>query len=348
MAKTIGNVGVTISANTLGFQHGLRTVSAGVKQFAATTRIAAGVAGTFDNSIVRLGADVSSFSNAVRNSVPGITATFAALGGIVLGLTTNFKELKAAAISSAEAVADFFTKNPHIGRDAMGGDPNRGPSMSGDTQREIQALRNQAAFDRGELTRTQFLRRKALIEGSGAFGAEQLTAAKLEAEAAARASKAKEVLSGRALQIIQEQRMNFRLDEEAAEQRLEIEREIVRVREDAIAAEHEAGMQRFRTERDAAEGALVMAGIAKPSRFESNPFIRTIMEFQEKMDDLQGGTTGANFGISSSSFRNAPLGQVIGEQREQEETNNHLEEIKDIQRELLQFVQSNGFGVTVR
>jgi len=369
MAKQIGRLGVTVSANTIGLQQGfasaaarvqqfgrtaqgaassLHTASAGIRQFSATARVAAGIAGTFDSSLVRLGADTGAFANSVRLAAPGITSTFAGLAGLAIGLATNFDKLKKSAISAAEAIADFFTKPPENflsspGTDFLGRTPDRGPTMGADALRQIASQKNETSFARGDIGKEKFLATKHQIGGMGVFEAQQLAAAEMQNEAAQEAVRAAEQATKTKMELFQ--------SEAAAERNTRRQNMIAykEAQDEFIRFEHEKQKEAKET-RDKqiqfAQDALTSAGLAKASQFESDPKIRGMMEIQERIDALRGGTaTGTNFGISSRSFGGtAPVGSLIGEQTEQRVISTNIEKIRELNEELLRYVRKNGLG----
>lgn len=201
MAKSIGNVGVTVSANTLGFKKGMDAAAASTArfrnsvvatrqatvQFSATARVAGAIAGQFDNAFVRMGTDVATFSAVTRNAIPGVTARLAGLGGILVGLIANFKEIKAAAISAAVSVTDFFTKNKDVSKNFQG--QLVAPSaktMGAAIQKQIAGLRIETDFISGSIGLGERLFRQHRNEGAGFFESQQLTAAELGKEIAER------------------------------------------------------------------------------------------------------------------------------------------------------------------
>jgi hypothetical protein len=106
-----------------------------------------------------------------------------------------------------------------------------------------------------------------------------------------------------------------------------------------------------KAQRQAVEEFFVGAGLANGSQFETDPIKKAIMGFQERIDALKnsGDKIGADFGISSQAFHGAaPVGQVIGPQREQAETNKHLDEIKAIEKEGWDWIRANGLGVSIK
>lgn len=98
-----------------------------------------------------------------------------------------------------------------------------------------------------------------------------------------------------------------------------------------------------------AQNALVSANAAKPSQFESDPFLKQIMQIQERMDALKSDNTktGADFAISSMQFRgNVPMGDIFGQQREQAKVVDKLTEQNELTRELIDVAKNLG-GVTI-
>ena len=87
--------------------------------------------------------------------------------------------------------------------------------------------------------------------------------------------------------------------------------------------------QDLKRQNDLAKSLMVTLGAAKASDFEADPNMKALMQIEERINALkETQVIGADFAISSMAFRpgEAPVGHVIGQQREHKETIEVLKE----------------------
>lgn len=130
----------------------------------------------------------------------------------------------------------------------------------------------------------------------------------------------------------------------------EFEKDKVRIAAEEAREKMEIAARLADQQKEAAQAALISAGVAKRHDFINDPFLEVIANFNERIDALKSDPNkiGADFSVSAMTFRgNAPTGDVFGQQREQAKANEHLAEIEDLNRELVSFVKANGLGVAI-